>query len=91
MKRLLLAVLMLGVMGCAASVWWGSPSHPKTASVRFGMSTSQVQRVLGPPQQTAAQELNGAMTETWTYLDRTLTFQNGVLTSWTSSTAATAQ
>ena len=37
--------------------------------------------LLGPPQQMMVQELNGLMVETWKYLDRTLTFQNGVLQS----------
>jgi len=48
----------------------------------MGMSKSQVQALLGPPQHIMAQELNGVMIETWKYLDQTLTFSNGILQSW---------
>ncbi len=80
-KRSLVLMLMLaGVLGCATTLWWGS----KSTTLSFGMSKQQVQALLGLPQQTMTQELNGAMVETWKYLDRLVTFQNGVLQSWST-------
>jgi len=47
--------------------------------------------MLGPPQDIMTQELNGMMVDTWKYVDRTVTFQNGVLRSWgTLQTSPTA-
>ena len=48
------------------------------------MSQQQVQALLGPPQQTMAQELNGGLAETWKYFDCVVTFQHGVLQSWST-------
>ena len=75
---------LVGLLGCAATMWWGN----KSATLNLGMSRPQVQALLGPPQQAMTQELQGVMVETWTYLDRTLTFQNGVLQSWDSSASS---
>ena len=76
--KLVLVMGLVGVLGCAATFWWGN----KSTTLSMGMSKQQVQALLGPPQQMMVQELNGLMVETWKYLDRTLTFQNGVLQSW---------
>ena len=78
--HLLLAVALAGVMGCAAQLWWGN----KTTTVRLGMSKRQVQALLGPPKDVMVQELQGMMVETWKYFDRTVTFQNGVVQSWSN-------
>ena len=83
-KRAILILSMVGLMGCATTVWWGSPSNVRTTTLSVGMSKQQAQALLGPPQRMMTRELNGVMIETWKYLDRTLTFQNGLLQSWQS-------
>ena len=77
-RWLLLMALSAGCWGCGATVWWGN----RTATLHLGMSKQQVQQMLGPPQDIMTQELNGMMVDTWKYVDRTVTFQNGVLRSW---------
>lgn len=59
-------------------MWWGNQS----TTLSLGMSTQQVRTMLGPPQDITTQRLEGMMLETWRYLDRTLTFHNGLLHSW---------
>lgn len=82
MKRAILVMGLAGVVGCATTVWWGSPSNMKSTTLSLGMSTQQAQALLGPPQHMVSQEVNGIMVETWNYVDRTLIFQNGILRSW---------
>ena len=77
-QNILITLFLLCVWGCAATFWVGN----KSTTLRLGMSRQQVQALLGPPQQTMAHELNGMLIETWKYLDRTVTFQNGVVQSW---------
>ena len=80
MKQLcaLALCLMMTGLGCATTVWWGS--HSKT--LRMGMSEKQVHALLGDPQDMTTRHVDDLMIETWRYLDRTLTFQNGLLQSW---------
>ena len=75
---------LAAMMGCAAQVWMGNQS----ATLRFGMTKQQVAQTLGSPRDIVIQEVNGAMIETWKYVDRTITFQNGVLQAWTATVAA---
>ncbi len=77
-KAIVVGLALVGVMGCAAKVWSGNTSK----TVSLGMSKQQVQALLGPPQQTMTQELQGMMVETWKYLDRTVTFHNDVVQSF---------
>ena len=79
-RAVLVGVALTSVLGCAATLWWGN----KSTTLSLGMSRQQVQALLGPPNHAMAQELNGVMVETWRYLDRTLTFSNGVLQSWSN-------
>ena len=81
-KRVLPLLALVGLLGCATTFWWGSPSNVRSTTLSVGMSKPQAQRLLGPPQQMLTQELNGMTVETWKYLNRTLTFQNGLLQSW---------
>ena len=81
-KRLVLVAVLAGTMGCAATAWYGNPLHPTSKTLSVGMTKSQVQSLLGPPQQAFVRHFNSIMIETWTYMDQTLTFQSGVLRSW---------
>ena len=72
------AVVLVSLTGCAATLWWGK----KQTTLRFGMTQQQVQTLLGPPQQVMSQQLQDMMVETWKYLDRTVTFHNGIVYSW---------
>lgn len=81
-RRVILIVSLGGLLGCATTFWWGSPTHVRSTTLRVGMSAQQAQKLFGAPQQTLVQELNGVTVETWRYLNRTLTFQNGLLQSW---------
>ena len=76
--KILFLASCLGVLGCAARLWWGN----RSTTLHLGMSQQQVQVLLGPPTQMTTQELNGVMVETWKYLDRTVTFANGLVQSW---------
>ena len=78
--RLAGMILLLGISGCATTLWWGN----RSTTLRMGMSPQQAQALLGPPRQVLQQDLNGVMVETWKYLDRTLVFYNGILQSWSS-------
>jgi hypothetical protein len=78
MQAVLAGLALVGVMGCGATVWWGKRSK----TISLGMSRQQVQTLLGPPRHVLTQQLQGLMVETWKYLDRTVTFHNGVVQSW---------
>jgi hypothetical protein len=73
-----LALVGLLLVGCATTTQYGG----KSANLSLGMSKRQVQDVLGAPQDIMIQNLSGAMVETWGYLDRNITFKNGILQSW---------
>jgi hypothetical protein len=80
-KRIMLVALLLTMTtGCAATFWAGNQS----TTFRVGMTKQQAQAMFGQPQQVMTQDLQGMMVETWKYLDRTLTFRNGLLYSWVS-------
>lgn len=84
--RALAAVVVAGgLAGCAATFWWGKQS----TTLGLGMSKQQVRALLGSPRQVMTQQLQGVIVETWTYLDRTLTFQQGALQSWGSLSSST--
>ena len=77
-RIMLLALFLMTATGCAATFWAGN----KSTTFRVGMSKQQAQAMFGQPQQIMTQELHGMMVETWRYMDRTLTFHNGLLYSW---------
>ena len=83
-KRAVVAMALAAIVGCATQVWVGN----QTATLRFGMTKQQVAATLGSPRDIVVQEVNGAMIETWKYIDRTITFQDGVLQAWTAAVAA---
>lgn len=82
MKRVILLLSVVGMLGCAATVWYGSPSKLKSHTLGIGMSTQQVQVLLGPPQSVMSQQRGDLLIETWKYLDKIVTFHNGVVYSW---------
>ena len=90
MKRWMLLVSLVGVMGCAAGVWYGNLSHRTSRTLAIGMSQQQAKSLLGSPQAVSAQRLQGVIVETWRYLDKTLTFHNGLLASWVTVPAPRA-
>lgn len=77
-RRALAVIALAGTVGCAATMWWGG----KSATLRIGMSQQQVRALLGPPQQIMVQRAQGAIIETWNYLDQTIVFSNGLVQSW---------
>ena len=85
--RVLTMVMVVGLTGCATTFWWGN----KSTTLSLGMTKEQVQALLGPPQQAIGQELNGMMVETWRYLDRIVTFRNGLVYSWQAGPHAEEQ
>lgn len=81
-KQVMVIAVLVSLAGCATTVWWGSPTNLRSTTLSLGMSKQQVQSVFGPPQSVITQQLGDLMVETWTYLDKTLTFHNGLLYSW---------
>lgn len=77
-KRALVVIGLVGILGCAATFWAGKQS----ATLNLGMSKEQAQAVLGPPQDVVTQQFQDLMVETWKYLDRTVVFHNGILYGW---------
>ena len=80
LARLALVVSLTATVGCAATVWYGN----KSTTLRMGMTKRQAQELLGSPKDILQDQVEGVVVETWKYLDRTLTFHNGVLQSWSS-------
>lgn len=74
-------IVVLLATGCAATFWAGN----KSTTLSIGMSKQQAQAMFGAPQQVMSQELEGMMVETWKYMDRALTFHNGLLYSWVNT------
>ena len=79
-SRFFLMLTVAGTLGCAATFWAGN----RSTTLSLGMSKQQAQALLGSPQQIISQEVQGALVETWKYLDRILVFQNGLLYSITT-------
>ena len=77
-QRIVAAAVCLMLTGCAASGWWNQRTE-----LRLGMSKPQVQAILGPPQRVTTQP--NMRLETWTYLDKTVTFHQDMLFSWEES------
>ena len=76
--RTLLAIALAAVLGCAAQFRVGR----QTTTLTVGMTKETVEGLLGTPNYTMVQELNGVLVETWKYLDRTVTFYDGIVYSW---------
>ena len=74
---LVLAALVAAV-GCAMHRVLGA----KSLRLRVGMSRQQARAVAGAPQEVVAQQQQGVMIEAWKYLDGTLVFHQGMLSSW---------
>ena len=85
-SRLFLMLTIAQTLGCAATFWAGN----RSTTLRLGMSKRQAQALLGSPQQMISQEAQGAMVETWRYLDRVLIFRNGLLYSITTQSSGVA-
>jgi len=85
-KRIVLVLSFVGVLGCATTVWWQTLSKTYSRTRSVGMTKDQAQALLGPPQAVMTQRLGDLLIETWKYLDKTLTFHNGLLWSWQSGT-----
>ncbi len=81
LKRTMVTMALAVTMGCATQVWVGN----KSATLNLGMTKQQVAQTLGSPRDIIVQEMNGSMVETWKYIDRTITFNNGVLQAWTAA------
>lgn len=79
--------LMTGAAGCATTVWYGSPTNLKSHTFSVGMPKRQVHSLYGSPQHIVTQQLGDVMVETWKYLDKTLTFHNGLLQSWSTNSS----
>ena len=74
-----LPLLALSLVGCAATVRWNDHGQ----ALRLGMTKRQAHALLGDPQDITVQRTQALLLETWKYVDRTLTFQDDVLQSWT--------
>ena len=48
----------------------------------LGMTQRDAVALLGSPHDIVSNRMDGAMVDTWMYLDKTLTFENGILHSW---------
>lgn len=81
----LAVTLFLGFQcfGCAATFWCGN----KATTLRLGMTAERAQKLLGQPQNVMRQQTQGLLIETWQYMDKTLTFHNGVLQTWSGSSS----
>ena len=91
MKRTVLVVSLVGVMGCATTLWYGTPSNVQSTTLRIGMTQREAAAMLGSPKDIIGQDSDGVMIETWKYLDRTLTFQNRLLQSWVDNAQASSK
>ena len=78
MKRFAVIGMLAAVMGCTTTCWWGN----RQTTLNLGMSKQQAQSLLGLPQQASSQQIGDAMIDIWKYMDRTLTFRNGILQGW---------
>ena len=81
-KHWLLVFSVVGTIGCATTLWYGTPSNVPSTTLRIGMTQREAAAMLGSPTDIIGQDINGVMVETWKYLDRTLTFRHGLLQSW---------
>ena len=79
---------LFGLLGCSATMWYGNLLHPHSTTLSLGMSKAQVQTRLGAPQSVVTQQMQYMLIETWKYVDRTLTFHNGMLQSWAADAPA---
>ena len=78
---------LTGLAGCATTVWYGTPTNLKSTTLSIGMSQQQAQALYGSPAQISSQQIGNMLVETWKYLDKTLTFHNGRLSSWSAAPA----
>ena len=76
--RLMVAITLTGIMGCAATFWAGKASK----TVSFGMSKEEVQTLYGPPQHVVTQHVSELLVEVWKYADRSVTFRDGTVLTW---------
>lgn len=87
MTYALLALALVWLTGCATTVWYGSPANVRSHTFSVGMPKQQVHSLYGSPQHIVTQQLGDVMVETWKYLDKTLTFHNGLLQSWSTNSS----
>ena len=91
MKTLSIVCSLVILAGCATAPVRQAATAPITPPSALlapapvpmvGMTQRDAVALLGSPHDIVSDRVEGTMVDTWMYLDKTLTFENGILHNW---------